>query len=93
MKHVVLAVNKIDLVGYDQTVFNAIEAEYRAFAKDLGFETLVAIPVSALRGDNILAPSPADALVQRPATGAVPRDHRGRDRPHAASRCASRCSG
>ncbi len=59
VKHVVLAVNKIDLVDYDQTVFDAIEAEYRAFAKDLGFETLVAIPLSALRGDNILAPSPA----------------------------------
>jgi bifunctional enzyme CysN/CysC len=57
VKHVVLAVNKIDLVNYDQTVFDTIEAEYRAFAKDLGFETLVAIPLSALRGDNILAPS------------------------------------
>src|SRR3954466_7241044 len=57
VKHVVLAVNKIDLVGYDADVFNAIETEFRAFAKDLGFETLVAIPVSALKGDNILNPS------------------------------------
>jgi bifunctional enzyme CysN/CysC len=57
VKHVVLAVNKIDLVGYDAELFNAIEAEYRAFARDLGFETLVAIPVSALKGDNILTPS------------------------------------
>ncbi len=57
VKHVVLAVNKIDLVGYDAETFNAIEAEYRAFAKDLGFETLAAIPVSALRGDNMLTPS------------------------------------
>ena len=53
-KHVVLAVNKIDLVDYSQKVFDDIEATYRAFAKDLGFETLVAIPVSALKGDNIL---------------------------------------
>jgi bifunctional enzyme CysN/CysC len=59
VKHVVLAINKIDLVGYDADTFNAIEAEYRAFAKDLGFETLVAIPVSALKGDNILTPSAA----------------------------------
>ena len=59
VKHVVLAVNKIDLVGYDADVFNAIEAEYRAFARDLGFETLAAIPVSALKGDNILKPSAA----------------------------------
>jgi bifunctional enzyme CysN/CysC len=59
VKHVVLAVNKIDLVGYDEKIFRTIEAEYRAFARDLGFETLVAIPVSALRGDNILQPSAA----------------------------------
>jgi bifunctional enzyme CysN/CysC len=57
VKHVVLAVNKIDLVGYDAKTFNAIEAEYRDFAKGLGFDSLVAIPVSALRGDNILKPS------------------------------------
>ncbi len=58
VKHVVLAINKIDLVSYDQAVFDGIEAEYRGFAKDLGFETLVAIPVSALKGDNMLVPSP-----------------------------------
>ncbi|MBO9587780.1 sulfate adenylyltransferase subunit CysN [Devosia sp.] len=57
VKHVVLVVNKIDLVGYDQTIFDQIEADYRAFAKDLGFQTLAAVPVSALRGDNILANS------------------------------------
>ena len=59
VKHVVLAVNKIDLVGYEADTFNAIEAEYRGFAGDLGFESLVAIPVSALKGDNILGPSAA----------------------------------
>jgi bifunctional enzyme CysN/CysC len=57
VKHVVLAINKIDLVGYSRDVFQAIDAEYRDFAKDLGFESLVTIPVSALRGDNILQPS------------------------------------
>jgi bifunctional enzyme CysN/CysC len=59
VKHVVLAVNKIDLVNYDEKTFRAIEAEYREFARELGFETLVAIPVSALKGDNILKPSPS----------------------------------
>ncbi len=54
VKHVVLVVNKIDLVDYDQAVFDRIVAEYRAFAEPLGFETLAAVPVSALRGDNIL---------------------------------------
>ncbi len=57
VKHVVLVVNKIDLVDYDQAVFDRIVAEYKAFAEPLGFKTLATIPVSALRGDNILAPS------------------------------------
>jgi len=57
VKHVVLAVNKIDLVGYSEETFENIKAEYREFTKDLGFETLAAIPVSALRGDNILGNS------------------------------------
>ena len=57
VKHVVLVVNKIDLVDYDQEAFDRIVAEYRAFAEPLGFKTLSAVPVSALRGDNILRPS------------------------------------
>jgi bifunctional enzyme CysN/CysC len=59
VKHVVLAINKIDLVNYDEKTFRSIEAEYREFVRDLGFETLVAIPVSALKGDNILKRSPS----------------------------------
>ncbi len=57
VKHVVLVVNKIDLVDYDQVVFDQIVADYRAFAAPLGFATLAAVPVSALRGDNILRAS------------------------------------
>ncbi|SFZ82469.1 bifunctional enzyme CysN/CysC [Devosia enhydra] len=57
VKHVVLVVNKIDLVDYSEDVFRQIEAEYRAFAAPLGFASLEAIPVSALNGDNILTPS------------------------------------
>ena len=57
VKHVVLVVNKIDLIGYEQEVFDRIAAEYRQFADQLGFSTLQAIPVSALRGDNIVTPS------------------------------------
>ena len=57
VKHVVLVVNKIDLVDYDQEAFDRIVAEYRAFAEPLGFKSLAAVPVSALRGDNILRPS------------------------------------
>ena len=50
IRHIVLAVNKIDLVGYDQAVFDRIVADYSAFATDLGFETLTPIPMSARFG-------------------------------------------
>ena len=67
VKHVVLVVNKIDLVDYDQAVFDRIVDEYRAFAEPLGFSTLAAVPVSALRGDNILAASPLMGWYEGPA--------------------------
>lgn len=67
VKHVVLVVNKIDLVDYDQAVFDRIVTEYRAFAEALGFTTLATIPVSALRGDNILQASPNTPWYQGPA--------------------------
>ena len=52
IRHVVLAVNKMDLVDYAEARFRAIEEEYRAFATRLGLEDLTAIPLAALRGDN-----------------------------------------
>lgn len=54
IKHVVLAVNKMDLVAFDEPTFNAILADYRAFAAKLGFVSLQAIPLSGLEGDNVL---------------------------------------
>jgi len=57
IRHVVLAVNKIDLVGFDRGVFDSIVAEYRAFAADLGFASLVPVPISARYGDNVLTRS------------------------------------
>jgi bifunctional enzyme CysN/CysC len=57
IKHVVLAVNKIDLMDYSQDVFNEIVAAYKEFAADFGFETLQAIPMSARYGDNVLTRS------------------------------------
>ncbi|KPJ81367.1 MAG: adenylyltransferase [Gammaproteobacteria bacterium SG8_30] len=53
IRHVVLAVNKMDAVGYGHEVFEAIVAEYREFARLLGFDEVTAIPLSALRGDNV----------------------------------------
>jgi bifunctional enzyme CysN/CysC len=57
IRHVALAVNKIDLMGYDEDVFDRIVAEYRAFAEPLGFKTLTPIPMSARYGDNVTARS------------------------------------
>jgi bifunctional enzyme CysN/CysC len=57
IKHVAVAINKLDLVDYSQQVFDQIEADYRAFAADLNIEHITCIPLSALRGDNIVAPS------------------------------------
>jgi bifunctional enzyme CysN/CysC len=53
IRQVVLAVNKMDLVGYDQAVFDQIAADYRAFASEIGLSNILAIPISGLRGDNI----------------------------------------
>jgi len=58
IRHVLLAINKMDLVGFDQAVFDRIDFAYRAFAADLSFESIQSIPLSALEGDNVLAPSP-----------------------------------
>ena len=58
IKHVVLAVNKMDLVDYDLATFDRIVAEYQEFAKDLGYASITAIPLSALRGDNMIEASP-----------------------------------
>lgn len=53
IRHIVIAVNKIDLVGYDRIVFESIVADYMSFAKELGFDSIAAIPLSARFGDNV----------------------------------------
>ncbi|BDI59687.1 sulfate adenylyltransferase subunit CysN [Qipengyuania nanhaisediminis] len=55
IRHVVLAVNKMDLVGYDKQVFEDIVADYAGFAREIGIDAFKAIPVSGFRGDNITA--------------------------------------
>lgn len=59
IRRVVLTINKMDLVDYDQSRFQQIESEYRAFADQIGIDEVVCIPISALRGDNITAASTA----------------------------------
>ena len=53
VKHVMLAINKIDLKDYSRQLFEDICAEFESFSKDLGFTSVYAIPISALKGDNI----------------------------------------
>jgi len=59
VRHLLLAVNKMDLVGFDEAAFAAIAADFAAAAEALGIENYVAIPVSALAGDNVVEPSAA----------------------------------
>ena len=54
IKHVVLAVNKMDLANFDKKIYDDIVEEYRAFSRDLSFETITEIPMSALEGDNVI---------------------------------------
>ncbi|WP_445004382.1 sulfate adenylyltransferase subunit CysN [Halomonas mongoliensis] len=54
MRHVVVAINKMDLVDYSRERFDEIVEEYRAFAKQLGLEDITFIPMSALKGDNVV---------------------------------------
>ena len=61
IRNIVLAVNKMDLVGYDRAVFDRIVADYRAFADSIGIVEFTAIPISGLAGDNIATPSAATA--------------------------------
>ena len=57
VRHIVLAINKMDLVGFERDVFEAIAADYRAAVATAGFRSVDAIPISARHGDNVVARS------------------------------------
>ncbi|WP_010409526.1 sulfate adenylyltransferase subunit CysN [Citromicrobium sp. JLT1363] len=59
IRHIILAVNKMDLVDYAADVFERIEADFRGFAAALEFENIAAIPLSGFKGDNVVNASPA----------------------------------
>ncbi|USI78754.1 sulfate adenylyltransferase subunit CysN [Sphingopyxis sp. USTB-05] len=67
IKHIVLAVNKMDLVGYDKAVFDRITLAYRAFASEIGITNFTAIPISGFKGDNITALSENTPWFKGPA--------------------------
>ncbi|MBX9868869.1 MAG: 50S ribosome-binding GTPase [Burkholderiaceae bacterium] len=66
IEHVIVAVNKMDLVNYDQTVYDRIVAAYRSFAEQLGLKDIRPIPLSALAGDNVVTASEKLAWYQGP---------------------------
>ncbi|MBD3732441.1 MAG: sulfate adenylyltransferase subunit CysN [Sphingopyxis sp.] len=67
IRHIVLAVNKMDLVGYDKAVFDRITLAYRAFASEIGITHFTAIPISGFKGDNITALSANTPWFKGPA--------------------------
>jgi bifunctional enzyme CysN/CysC len=67
IRHVVLAVNKIDLVDFSEACFREIERAFTSFAAPLGFRSITAIPLSARHGDNVAAPSARTPWYRGPA--------------------------
>jgi bifunctional enzyme CysN/CysC len=67
IRHFVLAVNKMDLVGFDQATFEGIQAQFADFASAIGVEQVTAIPASALEGDNVVEASARTPWYDGPA--------------------------
>jgi bifunctional enzyme CysN/CysC len=67
IRHIVLAVNKMDLVGYDKAIFDRITLAYRAFASEIGITHFTPIPISGFKGDNITALSANTPWFRGPA--------------------------
>jgi bifunctional enzyme CysN/CysC len=66
IRHIVLAINKLDLVDFNQATFASIADDFRRFVSDFGFTSLQAIPISARYGDNVTAPSSRTAWYTGP---------------------------
>ena len=67
IKQVVLAVNKMDLVGYQENTFQDIQNDFLEFSKQLKFDSITAIPISALKGDNVVSNSTYMPWFQSPS--------------------------
>ncbi len=67
IRHIVLAVNKMDLIGYGRDRFDAIARDYADLTAEMGFSNIAAIPISARKGDNVIAPSAATGWYEGPS--------------------------
>lgn len=67
IKHVALAVNKMDLVDFKQSIFDQITEDFKSFVKEFGFDSITTIPVSALKGDNVTKRSKNTGWYQGPS--------------------------
>lgn len=67
IRHLVMAINKMDLVDWDEAVFKQITSEFEPLVKELGFESFQAVPISALNGDNMIEHSNAAPWYTGPA--------------------------
>ncbi|NKF50100.1 sulfate adenylyltransferase subunit CysN [Shewanella sp. WXL01] len=80
IKHVIIAINKMDVVNYDQGVYQAIKKDYREFAESLEFDDIRFVPISALKGDNVVNESdnmpwyPGSTMMKLLNTVSVNRD-------------------
>ena len=79
--HLVVAVNKMDLVDFDEAVFDDIRDDFTEFAADLDFAEITFIPVSALDGDNVVDRSERMPWYDGPLAAGAPGDGRDRQRP------------
>ena len=79
--HLVVAVNKMDLVDWSEETYEAIRDEFTAFAAKLDVPDLTVVPISALHGDNVVTRSANIALVRRPVAAAPPRARARGQRP------------
>ncbi|CAH6802705.1 sulfate adenylyltransferase subunit 1 [Vibrio chagasii] len=59
IKHIIVAINKMDLMNYSQDVYQKIKADYREMAKNFDIDDIRFVPISALNGDNVVTPSEA----------------------------------
>ena len=99
IRKIVLAVNKMDAVGFAQDIFDSILEEYRTFAEQIGLNKVMAIPLSALKGDNVTEPSPNTEWYRGPTLmeylESVENEQELQDRPvpNAGAICESPASG